>query len=124
MKLVQVDIHGTRGLALRDAKGSRVTVARIQRYGRGWLCYTGVHGRSATVYREQGRWSVNLWNGLRSTHPHFTLLRSALAVARQHAGLHGCQAPLRRVPDDWQDEAAEPARFGRWLTDAEREAQR
>ena len=27
MKIVKVDIHGTRGLALRDDKGSRVTVA-------------------------------------------------------------------------------------------------
>ena len=98
MRIVKVDINGTRGLALRDAKGSRVTVARIQRYGRGWLSYTGVHGRSATVYRQHGAWLVNLRDGLRSTRePHFPLLRSALAVARQYVGLYGCKALLRRI---------------------------
>ena len=89
MKIVKVDINGTRGLALRDSKGSRVTVARVRLGGRRrYLRYTGVHGRGATVYREQGGWSVNLWNGLWSKHrPRFTLLRAALAVARQHVGL-------------------------------------
>ena len=96
MKLVKVDINGTRGLALRDDKGSRVTVARVRLGGRRWLRYTGVHGRSTTVYREQGGWSVNVWNGLWSDHRRFTLLRSALAVARQHVGLPDCQALLRR----------------------------
>ena len=99
MKLVQVDINGTRGLALTDAKGSRVTVARIYRSGRRWLRYTGAHGCAATVYRRQSTWSVNLWNGLRSTHePCFTLLRSALAVARQHVGL--AVAPCYRCGTD------------------------
>ena len=87
MKPVKVDINGTRGLALRDAKGSRVTVARVRLGGRCWLRYTGVHGREATVYRRQGRWEVSTWDGLRTTQqPHFPLLRSALAVARQHVG--------------------------------------
>ena len=88
MKLVQVDIHGTRGLALRDAKGSRVTVARVHTARRLWLRYICVHGRSATVTRRQDRWEVSLWDGLRTTRqPRFILLRSALAVARQHVGL-------------------------------------
>ena len=90
MKPVKVDINGARGLSLRDAKGSRVTVARIRHseLRRCWLRYTGVHGREATVYRRQGRWEVSTWDGLRTTQqPRFTLLRAALAVARQHVGL-------------------------------------
>ena len=90
MKIVKIDINGTRGLALRDDKGSRVTVARIRHSGwrRCWLRYTGVHGREATVYRRQGRWEVSTWDGLRTTQqPRFTLLRAALAAARQHVGL-------------------------------------
>ena len=90
MRIVKVDINGTRGLVLRDNKGSRVTVARIRHSGwrRCWLRYTGVHGREATVYRRQGRWEVSTWDGLRTTQqPHFPLLRAALAVARQHVGL-------------------------------------
>ena len=91
MRIVKVDINGTRGLALRDAKGSRVTVARVRlgRWRRRWLRYTGVHGREATVYRLRGEvWQVSTWDGLRSTHEtRFTLLRAALAAARQHVGL-------------------------------------
>ena len=94
MRIVKTDINGTRGLALRDAKGSRVTVARIRGCERGWLRYTGVHGREATVTRWnletalEGRWQVSLWDGLHTTQqPRFTLLRAALAVARQHVGL-------------------------------------
>ena len=90
MRIVKVDINGTRGLALRDAKGSRVTVARVRLSGRRrqWLRYTGVHGRGATVGRWQGRWTVSTWDGLRTTQqPRFTSLRAALAVARQHVGL-------------------------------------
>ena len=89
MKIVKVDINGTRGLALRDDKGSRVTVARIRGCARGWLRYTGVHGRYARVYYGRGGvWQVSTWDGLRSTHEtRFTLLRAALAVARQHVGL-------------------------------------
>ena len=89
MRIVKVDINGTRGLALRDAKGSRVTVARIRGCGRGWLRYTGVHGRYARVYYGRGgAWQVDLWNGMVATgEPSFTLLRAALAAARQHVGL-------------------------------------
>ena len=93
MKIVKVDINGTRGLALRDARGSRVTVARIVRHPgtlhrRAWLRYTGVHGREATVHRSLGMWTVSTWDGLVTTRePCFTLLRSALAAARQHVGL-------------------------------------
>ena len=88
MKIVKVDINGARGLALRDAKGSRVTVARVRQSGRLWLRYTGAHGRAATVYRRQDRWKVSIWDGLRTTQqPCFTLLRAALAMARQHVGL-------------------------------------
>ena len=98
MKIVKVDIDGTRGLALRDAKGSRVTVARVRLGGRRrYLRYIGVHGREATVYRRQGRWEVSTWDSLRTTkQPRFTLLRAALAVARQHVGLHDCRAWTRR----------------------------
>ena len=88
MKFVKVDFNGTRGLSLRDAKGSRVTVARVRRSGRLWLRYTGVYGSEATVYRRQGIWEVSVWDGLRTTkQPRFTSLRAALAVARQHVGL-------------------------------------
>ena len=89
MKLVKVDINGARGLAQRDAKGSRATVARVRLGGRCWLRYTGVHGREATVRRMRGgMWKVSIWDGLRTTQqPHFPLLRAALAVARQHVGL-------------------------------------
>ena len=88
MNLVKIDINGARGLALRDDKGSRATVARVRLGDRRWLRYTGVHGREATVYRRQGRWEVSTWDGLHTTQqPRFTLLRSALAVARQHVGL-------------------------------------
>ena len=88
MKIVKVDINGTRGLSLRDAKGSRVTVARVRLGGRLWLRYTGVHGHEAMVTRRQSWWSVNLWDGIRTAQqPRFTSLRSALAGARQHVGL-------------------------------------
>ena len=107
MRIVKVDIHGTRGLALRDAKGSRVTVARIRVSARCWLRYTGAHGHEAIVTRRVGRWQVSLWNGLRYTQrPQFALLRSALAVARQHVGL--AVAPCYRCGID----EATPA----WLT--------
>ena len=97
MRIVKVDINGTRGLSLRDAKGSCVTVARVRLGGRCWLRYTGVHGREATVHRSLSRWEVSTWDGLCTTQqPCFTLLRAALAVARQHVGLHDCQAWTRR----------------------------
>ena len=93
MKLVKVDINGTRGMVLHDDKGSRVTVARIRRSERCWLRYTGVHGCEATVTRWNlgtVRWQVSLWDGMRTTQqPRFTSLRAALAVARQHVRLGG-----------------------------------
>ena len=45
-----------------------------------------------------GMWKVSIWDGLRTTQqPHFPLLRSALAVARQHVGLPRSTATMRRI---------------------------